>query len=74
MDIIINAFEPFHTTKETGHGAELGLWVCHQVVRKHGGDIRIEGRRGCGTRIVVELPRGAVSAAAPTTVAASSAA
>ncbi|HRX87774.1 MAG TPA: ATP-binding protein, partial [Phycisphaerae bacterium] len=67
---IHNAFEPFFTTKEPGSGTGLGLWVCYQVVQKHGGTIRIESGQHAGgpggTRVVVELPkrgRGAAAAA-----------
>jgi len=54
-----NAFEPFFTTKEPGSGTGLGLWVCYQVVRKHGGTIRIENRGdsdAAGARVVIDLP------------------
>lgn len=51
-----NAFEPFYTTKEPGQGTGLGLWICYQVVRKHGGDIRIEKSDSGGAAVIIELP------------------
>jgi PAS domain S-box-containing protein len=39
-------FQPFFTTKETGNG--LGLWVVSEVVKKHGGSIRVRSRTGPG--------------------------
>jgi PAS domain S-box-containing protein len=54
-------FDPFFTTKGTvGNG--LGLWVCKQLVEKHGGSIRVrsnmKGERR-GTTFSVRLPQDA---------------
>lgn len=48
-------FEPFATTKETGHG--LGLWVTYQIVQQLGGNITAENRSDT-VRFVVQLPLG----------------
>ena len=53
---IDSAFDPFFTTKDPGTGTGLGLWVCHQVIEKHRGTIRIDSRVGAGTTVTVELP------------------
>jgi len=37
-------FEPFFTTKEVGTG--LGLWVSRDILRRNGGDLRLESRKG----------------------------
>jgi PAS domain S-box-containing protein len=47
-------FDPFFTTKAKGTG--LGLTVCHQIVRLHEGDIRIESEKNKGTMVIVALP------------------
>lgn len=51
-------FEPFFTTKETGNG--LGLWVIGELLKKHGGSIRVRSRfakeEGNGAVFSVFLP------------------
>lgn len=47
-------FEPFATARAEGTG--LGLAVCAEILRAHGGTIRGEDRVGGGARFVVELP------------------
>lgn len=49
-------FEPFFSTRAPGAGAGLGLSICHNVVRAHGGRITVESEVGVGTRFVVHLP------------------
>jgi len=51
-----NIFKPFFTTKEVGRGTGLGLYICHEIVRKHGGAITLENTDGQGARFVVRLP------------------
>ncbi len=56
-------FEPFFTTKRDV-GTGLGLWIGEQIVKKHGGTLRVRSRVGQGTVFAVTLP------APPTAVAA----
>lgn len=54
-DSLKRIFEPFFTTKnQTGTG--LGLWICHEIVRHHGGSIRVRSTPGKGTVFSVLLP------------------
>jgi len=49
-------FKPFFTTKDVGQGTGLGLYISHEIVRKHGGHLSFESKSGEGCRFVVELP------------------
>jgi len=53
---ISRIFEPFYTTKDPGRGTGLGLSVCHQIVTRHGGQIRVNSQPGAGTIFTVILP------------------
>jgi len=51
-------FNPEYTTKEKGLG--LGLPLAHEIIRGHGGEIRVLSRPGSGTTFEVSLPTGRV--------------
>jgi signal transduction histidine kinase len=53
-DAIQRIFDPFFTTKPSGTG--LGLSICHELVRAHGGEIRVMSAEGKGTTVRVILP------------------
>ena len=48
-------FEPFFTTKAPGKGTGLGLSLCHSIVERLGGAIRVEEKPTPGARFVIEL-------------------
>uniref|UniRef100_UPI0035936EB7 two-component regulator propeller domain-containing protein n=1 Tax=Aquiflexum sp. TaxID=1872584 RepID=UPI0035936EB7 len=49
-------FQPFFTTKPTGKGTGLGLSLAYDIVKAHGGEIKVETKEGEGTEFIVQLP------------------
>ena len=56
------ATEPFFSTKATGRGMGLGLFLAANVVRSLGGSLDIASRPGEGTRVTLQLPWAAPAA------------
>jgi two-component system, sporulation sensor kinase E len=48
-------FQPYHTTKVSGHG--LGLMIVQRIMREHGGHIGIESKEGVGTVVTLQFPQ-----------------
>jgi signal transduction histidine kinase len=55
-EVAARIFDPFFTTKEVGHGAGLGLSVCHGVVTGLGGKIQVDTTLGHGSCFTIVLP------------------
>ncbi len=53
---IRHLFDPFHSTKNGDNHMGLGLYVSHEIVRQHGGDMLVESQPGAGSTITVVLP------------------
>jgi two-component system NtrC family sensor kinase len=48
-------FQPFFTTKPTGEGTALGLSLSYDIIKAHGGEIKVETKEGEGSEFVVQL-------------------
>jgi signal transduction histidine kinase len=55
-DLLERIFDPFFSTKKAGEGMGLGLSLSYQMVKNHGGDIRVESEPGRGTHFRISLP------------------
>ncbi len=55
-DVLPKVFKPMFTTKPEGKGTGLGLPICREIVRTHGGEIRLESEVGHGTTVFFSLP------------------
>jgi len=53
-NIIHRIFDPFFTTKSKGIG--LGLSITYQIIKKHGGTIKVESKLEKGTSFIINLP------------------
>ena len=56
-DLVDKIFNPFFTTKPTDRGTGLGLAISNDIVRQHGGTIRVNSEPGEFTEMIIVLPR-----------------
>lgn len=49
-------FQPFFTTKSPGQGTGLGLSLSHDIIKAHGGTIKVNSEEGVGTEFCIDLP------------------
>jgi signal transduction histidine kinase len=56
QNVLDKIFQPFFTTKPTAQGTGLGLSLAYDIVKSHGGEIKVETQEGEGSKFVVELP------------------
>jgi signal transduction histidine kinase len=49
-------FQPFFTTKPTGQGTGLGLSLSYDIIKAHGGELKVETKEGEGSEFIIELP------------------
>jgi signal transduction histidine kinase len=54
--ILDKIFNPFFTTKPTGQGTGLGLSLSYDIIKSHGGEIKVETKEGEGTEFIIQLP------------------
>jgi signal transduction histidine kinase len=54
--ILDKIFQPFFTTKPTGEGTGLGLSLSYDIIKAHGGEIKVESKEGEGSTFIIQLP------------------
>jgi signal transduction histidine kinase len=56
QNLVDKIFQPFFTTKPTGQGTGLGLSLSYDIIKAHGGEIKVETKVGEGTEFVIQIP------------------
>ena len=54
--VLDKVFQPFFTTKPTGQGTGLGLSLSYDIVKAHGGELKVETKEGEGSEFIISLP------------------
>src|ERR1017187_1685064 len=54
--VVDKIFQPFFTTKPTGVGTGLGLSLSYDIVKAHGGEIRVETKESEGSEFIIQIP------------------
>ena len=54
--VLDKIFQPFFTTKPTGQGTGLGLSLSYDIVKAHGGELKVENKEGEGAAFIIQLP------------------
>ncbi|MCY7310085.1 MAG: HAMP domain-containing histidine kinase, partial [Chitinophagaceae bacterium] len=55
QNIVDKIFQPFFTTKPTGQGTGLGLSLSYDIVKAHGGELKVETKEGEGSEFIICL-------------------
>ncbi len=55
-NIVDKIFQPFFTTKPTGQGTGLGLSLSYDIIKAHGGELKVETKEGEGSEFIIQLP------------------
>ena len=53
--ILDKIFQPFFTTKPTGQGTGLGLSLSYDIVKAHGGELKVDTKEGEGSEFIINL-------------------
>ncbi len=53
--VLDKIYQPFFTTKPTGHGTGLGLSLSYDIVKAHGGELKVETKEGEFAEFIIEL-------------------
>ncbi len=53
--VLNKIFQPFFTTKPAGQGTGLGLSLSYDIIKAHGGELKVETKEGEGTEFIVRI-------------------
>lgn len=56
QNVVDKIFQPFFTTKPASQGTGLGLSLSYDMVKAHGGEIKVETKAGEGSEFTIHLP------------------
>ncbi len=56
QNMVGKIFQPFFTTKPTGQGTGLGLSLSYDIVKAHGGELKVDTKQGEGTEFIILFP------------------
>jgi len=54
--VVDKIFQPFFTTKPTGQGTGLGLSLSYDIIKAHGGEIKLGTKEAEGSEFIIQLP------------------
>jgi signal transduction histidine kinase len=54
--VLDKIFQPFFTTKPTGQGTGLGLSLSYDIVKAHGGELKMNTKEGEGSEFIMDIP------------------
>ncbi len=54
--VLDKIFQPFFTTKPTGQGTGLGLSLSYDIVKAHGGEIKVTTKEGEESEFIIQIP------------------
>ena len=54
--LVDKIFQPFFTTKPTGEGTGLGLSLSYDIIKAHGGELKVDSKENEGATFSIQLP------------------
>ncbi|MEO5583159.1 MAG: ATP-binding protein, partial [Saprospiraceae bacterium] len=54
--LVDKIFQPFFTTKPTGQGTGLGLSLAYDIIKAHGGELKVQSIEGEGATFIIQFP------------------
>jgi len=56
QNIVDKIFQPFFTTKPSGQGTGLGLSLAYDIIKAHGGEIKVKTKEDEGSEFIIQVP------------------